>query len=324
MPQTKMIRALCDAFDEELARDDTVCLFGQDVGEYGGVFGTSQRLQKKYTPRRVFDTPLSEGAIIGTAVGAAMAGLRPVAEIMYADFLTVGMDPLINQAAKLRYMSGGQARMSLVVFTQFGSGTSEAAQHSQSLEAWFAHTPGIKVVMPATVADAKGLLKASIRDDDPVLFLWHRMMYNWKEDLPDGEILVPLGQAAIRREGTDITVVATSLMVHKALAAAEQLDGKVSIEVIDPRTIVPMDTDTIIRSVRKTGRLLVVHEAPTAFGIGAEIVRRTCEHAFDDLHAPPRVLGGLSVPMPFAGPLEQACTPTETDIVKAISAMTSA
>jgi len=317
MAELKMIRAMCEAFDEELARDERVCLFGQDVGEFGGVFGTSALLQKKHGRRRVFDTPLSEAAIIGTAVGAAMTGLRPVAEIMYVDFITVGIDPLVNQAAKLRYMSGGQVPMSLVIFTQCGAGTSEAAQHSQCLEAWFAHVPGLKVVMPATCADAKGLLKASIRDDNPVVYIWHKVLYDLKEEVPGGEWLVPLGKAAVRREGTDLTVVAVSLMVHRALAAAQALANEMSVEVIDLRTVVPLDMETVLNSVAKTGRLLVVHEANAQFGIGAEIVRRVAERAFDCLRCPPVVLGGAAVPMPFAHVLETACVPQEQDIVSA-------
>jgi len=308
---------MCQAFDEELQRDDRVCLFGEDVGAFGGVFGTSGTLQEKYGRRRVFDTPLSEAAIIGTAVGAAMSGLRPVAEIMYVDFITVGMDPLINQAAKLRYMSGGRLKLPLVVFTQCGGGTSEAAQHSQCLEAWFAHVPGLKVAMPATVHDAKGLLKASIRDDNPVVFIWHKLLYDAEEEVPGGECLVPLGQAAVRRQGTDLTLVATSLMARRAIAAADGLSSEISIEVIDPRTLVPLDIDTILTSVAKTGRLLVVHEAPVSGGIGGEIVRQVAENAFDSLKRPPVVLGGACLPMPFTQVLENACIPQEEDIVRA-------
>lgn len=321
MPTLRLPAAMCQAFDEELQRVDRVCLFGEDVGAFGGVFGTSVSLQQKYGKRRVFDTPLSEAAIIGTAVGAAMSGLRPVAEIMYVDFITVGMDPLINQAAKLRYMSGGQLTLPLVVFTQCGAGTSEAAQHSQCLEAWFVHTPGLKVAMPATVYDAKGLLKASIRDDSPVVFIWHKLLYDLEGEVPDGECLVPLGEAAVRRQGTDLTLVATSLMVHRAMAAAEQLTGEISIEVIDPRTLVPLDMDTILASVAKTGRLLVVHEAPVCGGIGGEIVRRVAETAFDRLTGPPVVLGGANLPMPFTQVLESACIPQEEDIVRAARQM---
>lgn len=318
MPQTKMITALREAFDEELQRDPTVCLFGEDVGEHGGVFSTSAMLQKKHGPHRVFDTPLSEAAIIGTAVGAAMSGLRPVAEIMYLDFITVAMDPLVNQAAKLRYMSNGQLKIPMVVFAQCGIGTAEAAQHSQFLEAWFAHIPGLKVVMPSTVRDAKGLLKASIRDDNPVVFIWHRMMYDLVEDVPAGECLVPMGKAAVRREGSDVTVVATSMMVPKALEAAESLTGQVGLEVIDPRTISPLDMETILASVTKTGRLIVAHEANTHFGIGAEIVRRVCEEAFEELKSPPLVIGGANVPIPFSPVLENTCVPQVEDIVAAV------
>ncbi len=321
MRKLKMIKAFREAFDEELLRDQRVCIFGEDVGEFGGVFGTSERLQKKYGQRRVFDTPLSEGAIIGTAVGAAMTGLRPIAEIMYFDFITVAMDPLVNQCAKLRFMSGNQLQLPLVVFAQFGSGTSEAAQHSQSLEAWFMHTPGLKIVMPATVHDAKGLMISSIRDDDPVIFLWHRMMYDAIEEVPDGAWIVPLGTAAVRRQGSDLTVVATAHMVHKALSAAETLSDEISIEVIDPRTIVPLDLDTILSSVAKTGRLLVVHEANACGGFGAEIVRRVTEKGFDSLTCGPRVLGQIGVPMPFSHVLEKACVPQEDDIVSAARGM---
>jgi acetoin:2,6-dichlorophenolindophenol oxidoreductase subunit beta len=321
MANIKMIKAICDAFDEEMARDETVCLFGEDVGEFGGVFGTSQKLAKKYGSRRVFDTPLSESAIVGTAVGAAMTGLRPIAEIMYFDFITVAMDPLINQAAKLRHMSGGQVKMPLVIFAQFGNSTSEAAQHSQCLEAWFAHTPGLKVVMPSNVHDAKGLLKSAIRDDEPVVYLWHRMMYNLTEELPEEEYLIPLGKADIKRPGADITIVATSMAVEKSLKAAEELAPEINAEIIDLMTISPLDIKTILASVAKTGKLLIVHEAVTQFGIGAEIVRQVTEQAFDKLKAAPRVLGGANRPMPFAPALEMASLPQIIDIVKIVKEM---
>jgi pyruvate dehydrogenase E1 component beta subunit len=318
MATRKLYEAMRDAFDEEMQRDERVCLFGEDVGQFGGVFGTSVGLQEKYGRRRVFDTPLSEAAILGAAVGAAASGLRPIAEIMYLDFITTGMDPLINQAPKLRYMSGGQLMLPLVVFTQCGAGTSEAAQHSQCLEAWLAHTPGLKVVMPATVCDAKGLLKASIRDNNPVVYIWHKMLYDSEEEVPDGDKVVPLGEAVVRRQGTDLTLVATSLMVHRALAAAEALDGEISVELIDPRTVMPLDIETILASVEKTGRLLVVHEASSQGGIGAEIVRQVVEKAFDRLAGPPVVLGGAHLPMPFTRVLERVCVPQEEDIVAAV------
>ena len=321
MRKLKFIKAITEAFDEELQRDDRVCLLGEDVGEFGGVWGNTPKLQKKYGVDRVFDTPLSESAILGTAAGAAMSGLRPIAEIMYLDFITVAMDPLINQIAKLHYMSGGQVTLPLVVIASFGSGTAEAAQHSQSLEAWFAHVPGLKVVMPATVYDVKGLLKSSIRDDNPVVFLWNRMHYDLVEEVPEGQWLVPLGKVSIKREGTDLTVVATSSMVQKALSAADSLAGQISIEVIDPRTIVPLDLDTIIKSIKKTGRLLVVHEANACGGIGAEIIRRVTEEAFTDLRCAPKVLGQIGVPMPFSPELEQATLPQVESIIDTARAM---
>ena len=321
MPKVKTIKALRDAFDEEMARDESVCLFGEDVGEFGGVFATSQKLAKKYGARRVFDTPLAESAIVGTAVGAAMTGLRPIAEIMYIDFITVAMDPMINQAAKLRHMSGGQVKMPLVIFSQFGNGSCEAAQHSQCLEAWFAHTPGLKVVMPSNVYDAKGLLKSAIRDDDPVVYLWHRGMYGRIEDLPQEEYIVPLGKADIKRSGGDITVVAYSMAVQKALEAAEKLAPDINIEVVDLMTISPLDIDTILASVEKTGRLLVVHEAVTNFGVGAEVVRLAAEKAFSKLKTAPIVLGGANRPMPFAAALEAASLPQVDDIVKTVKQM---
>ena len=318
MRQLKYIRAMNEAFDEELQRDSSVCLFGEDMGQYGGVWGNTHKLQKTYGERRVFDTPLSESAIVGAAAGAAMSGLRPVIEIMYLDFVTVAMDPLINQVAKAHYMSGGQVKLPLVITASFGSGTAEAAQHSQSLEAWFAHTPGLKVVMPSTVHDVKGLLKSSIRDDDPVMFLWNRRLYDVIEEVPDGEWTVPLGQAVLRRPGTDVTVVTYSYMVQEVLAAAESLGGQVSVEVIDVRSLVPLDLAAILKSVRKTGRLLVVHEANACCGFGAEIVRRVTQEEFDSLVAPPRVLGHVGVPMPFSPVLEQAALPDKDKIIAAV------
>jgi len=249
-----------------------------------------------------------------------MAGLRPICEIMYVDFATTCMDQILNQAAKLRYMSGGQVTVPLVIRTQQGGGTCEAAQHSQNLEAIFAHIPGMKVAMPATPYDAKGLLKSAIRDDNPVIFLEHKLLYEMKGEMPREEYLVPLGEADVKREGTDVTVVATSLMVHRALEVAETLADEISVEVIDPRTLVPLDFDTIAASIRKTGRLVVAQEAWTAGGFGGEIVRRACEECFDALQAPPRVVGSLNVPMPFSPPLEQAVLPDADAIAGAIRA----
>jgi len=315
------IKAMNEALDEELRRDEDVVLFGEDIGAYGGVWALSKGLQKKYGERRVFDTPLSEAAIMGTCAGAAMAGLRPVIEIMYIDFLTCCMDPLVNQAAKIRFMSGGAFDMPITIIAPFGAGTCEAAQHSQSLEAWFLHTPGIKIAVPATVHDCKGLLKTAIRDNNPVLYLWHKVLYDLQEEVQDGEWTIPLGRAAVRREGQDVTVVAYSLMMHRALEAAARLQGEISMEVIDPRTLRPFDLDTVLHSLRKTGRLLVVHESPVSCGVGAEIVRQVTDRGFDLLKQPPKVLGGKDLPIPFAKPLENAVVPQVDDIVSSLRSM---
>ena len=311
-------RALNEAMTEEMARDESVFLIGEDLAELGGVSGATKGVIARFGPKRVRQTPLSEAAFVGLAVGAAMTGLRPVVEIMYVDFVTVCMDQIINQAAKLRYMSGGQLTIPLVIRTQGGGGTSEAAQHSQSLEAWFAHIPGLKVAMPATPADAKGLLKSAIRDDNPVIFLEHKLLYATKGEIPEEEYLIALGQAEVKRVGDKVTVVATSLMVHKTLAAAEALAEEVSVEIIDPRTLVPLDVDCIMASVRKTGRLLVVQEACQRGGFGSEIVRRVTEECFPYLKTAPKVLGGSNLPMPFSQPLEAACLPQEPSIIAAI------
>ena len=321
MRQATYTKALNEAFSEEMQRDESVFLIGEDLQELGGVSGATKGLAQRFGEKRIRQTPLSEAAFVGLSVGAAMAGLRPVVEIMYVDFVTVCMDQIVNQAAKLRYMSGGQVKIPLVIRTQGGGGTSEAAQHSQSLEAWFAHIPGLKVALPATPADAKGLLKSAIRDDNPVVFLEHKLLYDTKGDMPEGEPLIPFGQAEIKRPGDDVTLVATSLMVHKALAAAEALADEVSVEVIDPRTLVPLDMDCIRASVEKTGRLLVVQEACTCCGFGSEIVRRIAQESFEALRAAPRVLGGADLPMPFTHTLEAACIPQEKDIIEAVKGL---
>ncbi|MDP7740122.1 MAG: alpha-ketoacid dehydrogenase subunit beta [Lentisphaeria bacterium] len=317
----KPIVAMNEALDAAMAADDDVVLFGEDIGAYGGVWALSKGLQKKYGELRVFDTPLSECAIMGTCAGAAMAGLRPVIEIMYVDFMTVAMDQLVNQAAKIRLMSGGAFDLPMTIIAPCGAGTSEAAQHSNSLEAWFLNTPGLKVVMPSTVYDMKGLLTAAIGDNNPVMYLWHKALYDLEEEVPDGVWTVPLGEAAVRREGGDITVVAYSLMMHRAMAAAAELDGRVSVEIIDPRTLHPFDLDTVLRSVRKTGRLLVVHESPLRCGVGGDIVRRVCEAGFELLQQAPQVVGGVDSPIPFSKSLEDAVVPQVSDIRAAIETM---
>jgi pyruvate/2-oxoglutarate/acetoin dehydrogenase E1 component len=322
MRQITYAEALSEALHEEMERDPNVFQIGEDIGRFGGAWQIQKGQMEKFGPMRVRGTPVSECGFIGIAVGAAIAGLRPVVEIMYIDFITTGMDQVINQAAKLRLMSGGAVKVPLVIRGEQGSGSREAAHHSQSLEAWFVHTPGLKVVMPSTPHDAKGLLKSAIRDDEPVIFLEHRFLYDLKGDVPEGEYLVPIGEGIIRREGSDITVVSTSYFLQRVLAAADSLAAEgISVEVIDPRTLMPLDLDLIVRSLAKTHRLLVVQEATAVGGMGAEIVRQVVENAFDALHAPPRVIGGAHVPMPYSPPLEDVCLPQQEDIAAAIRRM---
>ena len=311
--------AVAEALREEMARDERVFLIGEDVGRYGGAFKAVQGLWEQFGDERVRDAPLSEAAIAGAAVGAAMTGLRPVAEIMYIDFTAIAMDQIANQAAKLRYMSGGQARIPVVFRTQEGAGRSSAAQHAQSLEAWMAHIPGLKVVLPATPYDVKGLLKTAIRDDAPTVFIEHKLLYNTKGEVPAEEYLIPFGEARVRREGTDVTIVAISRMVLRALEAAEQVarDG-ISVEVIDPRTIVPLDIDTIVSSVKKTGRLIVTHEGYTRCGVGAEIATQVMEKGLYYLEKPVKRVCGLNVPIPFAPVMENYVIPDAAALVRAI------
>ena len=311
--------AIREGIKEEMERDERVFLIGEDIGSVR----EADDLFAEFRRRRVWQTPISESGFTGLAVGAAAVGLRPVVEIMYCDFVTVAMDMVCNQAAKLNLMSGGQVNVPLVIRTPAGCGTREGGHHSQSLEAWFVHTPGLKVVMPSTPYDAKGLLKSAIRDDGPVVYIQHRLLHPQVEQVPEGEWLVPLGEADVKREGTDLTLVAVSYAVVKALAAAEALQGEISIEVVDPRSLVPLDLDTILGSVRKTGRLLVVHEAPERGGVGAEIVRRVVAEGIDYLKTPPRVLGGADSPMPYSPPLEDACIPQIADIIRIAREMLS-
>ena len=310
--------ALNEAMYEEMARDEAVFVIGEDVDLHGGVYNLTSRLAEDFGPNRCVGAPISEEGFMGMAVGAAATGLRPIVEIMYMDFILVAMDPAVNQMAKMRYMSGGQITMPVTIRAQSGHGTREAAQHSQSLEAWFAHIPGFKVCMPGTAYDAKGMLKSAIRDDNPVVFIENRLLFYEKEEVPDGEWLVPLGDADVAREGTDVTVVATAYARRKALAAAEALDGEISVEVVDPRSIVPLDMETILASLAKTGRILIVHESNTRGGIGAEIVRRVVAEGFYDLDAPPTVHAGRDVPTPFSPPLEEAVLPQVDSIVQEI------
>jgi pyruvate dehydrogenase E1 component beta subunit len=307
------------ALSEEMRRDPTVFLIGEDIAQHGGAFGVTRGMYQEFGSERVINTPISEAAIVGAAVGAALAGTRPVAEIMYMDFITLAMSQIVNQMAKVRYMFGGKAVVPVVVRTPGGGGRGNAAQHMQSLESWFVHVPGLKVVMPATPYDAKGLLKTAIRDDDPVIFIENKLLYSTKGEVPEGDNLVPFGSAVVRREGGDVTIVATSRMVSFSLSAAEQLalEG-VEVEVIDPRTLVPFDLETILQSVKKTGHLVVVHEACERCGVGAEIVAQVQENAFDYLDAPIRRVANPNVPIPFAPNLEAAAIPDEERITRAV------
>ncbi len=311
--------ALRQALWEEMTDDPRVMLLGEDVGRYGGAYAVSRGMLEEFGPTRVIDTPMSEAVIVGAAVGAAIVGGRPVAEIMYMDFVTLVMDQLVNQAAKLHFMFGGQLSVPMVVRVQQGTGRGAGAQHSQSLEAWFAHVPGLKTVAPATPADAAGLLKAAIRDDDPVLFIEHKGLYGRKGPALAPDAVVPIGVADIKRAGTDLTVVAWSNMVHTALEAADRLaeDG-VSVEVVDLRTISPLDTRTILDSVRRTGRLLVVHEAVRTGGFGAEIAAVVAESLHDHLKAPVSRLATDDIVLPANTVLEGQLIPDAPAIVRRV------
>jgi len=312
--------ALREALAQELHRDESVVLLGEDIGVYGGAFGVTDGLLQQFGPERVRDTPISEAALAGCAVGAALTGLRPVLEIQFMDFMTLCMEQLVLQAAKIRYMFGGKAQVPMVVRTPAGSGTGAAAQHSESLEAWFAHVPGLTVVVPSTPADAKGLLLASIQDNNPTIFVEHKLLYRTRGVVPEELQPIPLGVADVKREGTDVTVIATSIMVSRALAAAERLAAEgISAEVIDPRTLRPLDVETLAASVRKTGRVAIVYEAVKMLGIGAEIAASLAEgEAFYYLQAPILRLGGAECPIPYNRALERAAIPQEDDIVDGI------
>jgi pyruvate dehydrogenase E1 component beta subunit len=312
--------AVREALAEEMRQDERVFLLGEDIADpFGGSYKVTLGLTDEFGPERVRNTPLSEAAIAGAALGAALTGMRPVAEIMYVDFVTLAMDQIVNQAAKIRYMSGGQTAVPLVVRTQGGPGRSSAAQHAQSLEAWFLHVPGLFVVMPSTPRDAKGLLKSAIRDDNPVLFIEHKLLYTQKGPVPAEPYTIPLGQAEIKREGEDVTIVATSMAVWRALEAAEELAAMgISAEVVDPRTLFPLDLDTVLESVSKTGRLVVAHEAVERGGFGAEVAAQVGSLAFDYLDAPIQRVGAPPVPIPFAPVLEKRVMIHAADIVAAV------
>lgn len=319
MSKMNMAQAVNNAIFLEMERDPDVLLLGEDVGAPGGVLGVTQGLYAKFGAKRVIDTPISESAILGAGVGAAAVGLRPIVEIMFCDFIGVAMDQLFNQAAKMRYMFGGKAQIPLVMRSMCGAGLRAAAQHSQSLESWFMHIPGIKVVMPSTPSDAKGLLISSIRDNNPVVFLEHKALYGVEGEVPDEAYTIPLGKAEIKREGKDVTVVATAMMVSRSLSAAEKLsaDG-ISVEVVDPRTLSPLDEETILNSVRKTHRLVIVHEEVKFAGSGAEIAALVAEKAFDYLDAPIQRVAAPFCPVPFSPVLEDEYIPSEAKIIAAV------
>ncbi len=323
MPELTYIRAINEALRAEMRRDAAVYLLGEDVTE-GGPYGATRGLAEEFGERRVRNTPISEGTVMGIAAGAALAGLRPVIEVMFIDFLTLALDQLVNQAAKARYMSGGQLSVPLVVRTQGGAGARSGAQHSQSLEAWLTHVPGLAVVMPATAADAAGLLLSAIRDDDPVVVVEHKMLYYRREEVVEPLAPIPIGRAAIRRSGRDVTVIATSRLVHEALAAADELAGHgVDVEVLDPRTLQPLDTETLLASVRRTGRAVVAHEATRQGGFGAEVAALIGEEALDRLEAPVRRVGAPFTPVPASPTLEDAYLPGKAQIVEAVRGVMS-
>jgi acetoin:2,6-dichlorophenolindophenol oxidoreductase subunit beta len=315
--------AVREAMSQIMRQDERVFLMGEDIGVYGGAFGVSRGMIEEFGPERIRNTPISEAGITGAAIGAALTGMRPILELQFSDFVTIAMDQLVNQAAKLRYMYGGKASVPMVVRTPGGSGTGAAAQHSQSLEAWLAHVPGIKVIQPSTAYDVKGLLYAAVQDNNPVICYEHKLLYRTKSDVPEELYTIPLGKADIKRKGRDVTVVATGIMVHKALEAAKLLEkDNIDIEVIDPRTLVPLDKDTLIQSVKKTGRLAVVYEAVKRGGYGAEIVSTIVEsEGFDYLDAPIIRLGGKEIPIPQNPELEKHAIPQVEDIVREVRSM---
>ena len=324
MPRLKYYQALTRAMHEEMARDERVILMGEDVGASGGIFAQTRGLHSAFGSERVRDTPIAENGFVSAAVGAAMTGLRPIVEIGFEDFLTCCMEPLVNQAAKLRYMLGGQVSIPMVLYTFGGGGVNAGPQHSQSLAAWFAHVPGLKVVMPSTPADTLGLMKAAIRDDNPVICLLSKKLIGTSGEVgePDGDTLVPIGKADIKRSGKDVTIVALGQMVQNSLKAAELLiDDRIDVEVIDPRSISPMDMPAIRSSVEKTGRLCVVHEGHGPFGVGAEILASLMETSMKSFKAPPCRVTPPFAPSPFAPSLEKLYLPSPERIASAVSHM---
>ena len=319
MPELTYREAVRDALSQAMRQDEDVFIMGEDIAEMGGSMGVTQGMLDEFGPERVRNTPISEMAIVGTGIGAAMQGMRPVVEIMYQDFLTLSMEQLVNQAAKHRTMSGGQLKVPLTIRTQGGAGWSPGAQHAQQLESWFVHVPGLKVAFPSTPEDVRGLLWSSIYDDNPVVFFEHRLLYPLKGEVPEEIEPIPFGKARVMREGTDVTVVAIGRMVPESLKAAEQAQEEgISVEVIDPRTLLPLDEEAIIRSVQKTNRVVTAHEAVTRGGVGAEITAVIQHQAFDYLDAPIERVGAKFAPLAFAPAMEQWAVPHAADVLEAI------
>lgn len=319
MREITYAEAIREALSEEMRSDESVFVMGEDIGVYGGAFGVTVGMIDEFGEDRIRDTPISEAAIVGAAAGAAVSGSRPVAEIQFSDFISIGMDQLANQAAKMRYMFGGHATVPMVVRAPAGSGTGAAAQHSQSQESWYCHVPGLKVVIPSTPYDAKGLLKSAIRDDNPVVFLEQKLLYRRKGEVPEEEYTIPLGVSDVKRAGNDLTIVTWGRMVPACIEVAESVSSEMSVEVIDPRTLNPLDLEPIVESVKKTGRLLIVHEAVKTAGYGGEIAALVADSdAFFYLDAPIRRLAGLDIPIPYNPELERQAVPTPEKIEQAI------
>jgi acetoin:2,6-dichlorophenolindophenol oxidoreductase subunit beta len=319
VPELSYREAVRDALSTAMRQDEDIFIMGEDIAEMGGSMGVTQGMLDEFGPERVRNTPISEAAIVGTGIGAAMQGMRPVVEIMYEDFLTLSAEQIINQAAKHRYMSGGQVKVPLTIRTQGGAGWSPGAQHAQQLEAWFVHIPGLKVVFASTPTDVRGLLYTSIYEDNPVIFFEHRTLYGIKEQVPDELEPIPLGEARIHREGEDVTVIATGRLVHEALSAAQQAEDQgISVEVVDPRTLQPLDEATLVNSVKKTNRAVVAHEAVSRMGFGAEVASVLQYQAFDWLDAPIERVGAKFTPLPFAPVMEEWVIPHADDVLQAV------
>src|SRR5947208_12609191 len=319
MPEVSYREAVRDALEQAMRKDDDVFIMGEDIAEMGGAMGVTQGMLDEFGAERVRNTPISEIAIVGAGIGAAMQGMRPVVEVMYEDFLTLAMEQIVNQAAKHRYMSGGQLKVPLTIRTQGGAGWSPGAQHAQQLEGWFVHVPGLKVVFPSTPTDVRGLLWSSIYDDNTVLFFEHRTLYPIKEEVPEELEPIPLGQARVHREGKDVTVIATGRLVHESLGAAAEAEKEgISVEVVDPRTLQPLDEETLVGSVKKTNRCVVAHEAVTRMGFGAEVAAVVQYQAFDWLDAPIERVGAKFTPLPFAPVMEEWCVPHADDVLAAV------